>query len=105
MLTCSAEGLRDVRWYCPDTARYAYVVLHTGGQRIFGLAFGMSAIAFRLPAAVIPEAQQDGGRVDPAIGPDWVVWQGRAPSNSRRWCKLAHDHAARDAGGPHGGLT
>lgn len=100
-LTDSAKGLPDVQWYCPDTWAYAYVVLHTRSNRIFGIAFGMGGLAFRLPARVIPEAVGDAGEVYSEIGDEWVLfppWQVDKPRNMtqarlKRWCKVAHDYA------------
>ena len=89
----SAKGLPDVQWYCPDKWRYAYVVLHTRSNRIFGIAFGMSGLAFLLPAEMIPEAVAVGGEIYPAIGDQWILWQDNKPRNMTRWCKLAHDYA------------
>ena len=43
VLTESAKGMSDAGWYCPDVQSYAYVVLHTQGDRIFGIAFGAVA--------------------------------------------------------------
>jgi hypothetical protein len=102
VLTDSAAGLPDVRWYCPDVNAYACVVLHTEDFTIFGIAVGMSTLAFRLPAAALAQARTEGGELETAVGnggvsfPPW-----RAPVNVRRWCKLAHDHAVRArSGGP-----
>ena len=44
-LTQSAQGLSDVGWYCPDVHCYAYFVLHTRRNRIFGIAFGQRGLA------------------------------------------------------------
>jgi hypothetical protein len=93
----SARGLSQVEWYCPDPHRYAYVVLHTRDNRIFGVAFGMSALAYRLPPGRIAEAVSEGGRVYAEIGDDWVAfepWEGRdAAARLRRWCGVACAHA------------
>jgi hypothetical protein len=93
-LTESARQLSDVAWYCPDVHRYAYVVLHTREQTIFGLAFGMATLAYRLPARVIQEAAADGGTITPGMGEGWVCFKPWGSSaDLRRWCKTAHDHA------------
>lgn len=97
----SARGLPDVQWYCPDVHRYAYVVLHTGGKRIFGIAFGMTGLAYRLPPGAIAEAVAEGGKLSLEIGEEWVTVQPWRPGESRtvtgeklkRWCKIAHDYA------------
>ncbi len=90
-LTDSAHGLSDVAWYCPDAHAYAYVVLHARSRRIFGIAFGMSAVAFALPPDQITAAVQGSGKEYADIGPNWVVFG--IGADLRRWCKLAHDHA------------
>ena len=101
VLTESAKGMSDAGWYCPDVQSYAYVVLHTQGNRIFGIAFGQSGLAYRLPPERILEAVAEGGKVYPEIGDDWVVldpWPPDEPTavtfeRLRHWCKIAHDHA------------
>jgi len=101
VLTESAKGMSDAGWYCPDVQSYAYVVLHTQGNRIFGIAFSMSGLAYRLPPERVPGAVAEGGRVYPEIGDDWVVldpWPPDEPpavtfERLRHWCKIAHDHA------------
>ena len=92
-LTDSAKGLPDVQWYCPDSWAYAYVVLHTRSNRIFGIAFSMRGLAFRLPARVIPEAVADGGEVYSEIGDEWVLWRVDNPIQLNRWCKVVHDYS------------
>jgi hypothetical protein len=82
-----------VQWYCPDNARYAYVVLHTRQRRIFGIAFGMNAIAFLLPSSLHPEAVAAGGTVYPGIGDEWIEWRRTMLLDTKRWCKAAHDYA------------
>lgn len=92
-LTESARGLSDVHGHCPDTQRYAYFVLHTREQHIFGIAFGMSCVAYALPPDAIPSAVEAGGELDDALGAGWVTWRIGAPARLEHWCKLAHDHA------------
>ncbi|MSQ17807.1 MAG: hypothetical protein EXR54_09705 [Dehalococcoidia bacterium] len=94
LLSDSAKGLPDVRWYCPNLPSYAYMVLYTPGHRIFGIAFGMSAVAFLLPSASIPGAVSSGGQLHPQIGAQWVLWQSNWTVDLRVWCKAAHDYAA-----------
>lgn len=89
VLTDSAKGIKDVRWYCPDPHAYAYVVLYTRDHRIFGIACGMNTVAFRLPEPLMDEALKAGGQTDPRIGPDWIAFDFTAPSH---WCKAAHDY-------------
>jgi hypothetical protein len=101
VLTESAKGMSDAGWYCPDVQSYAYVVLHTQGNRIFGIAFGQGGLAYRLPPERIPEAVAEGGKVYPEIGDDWVMFEPWPPGERievtlerpKRWCKIAHDHA------------
>jgi hypothetical protein len=86
-----------VRHYCPDPARYAFVVLHLDDATIIGVAFGQSALAFRLPEARVSEAIRDGGSLDPELGSGWVrfePWTSHEPlveSRRRlaRWCAVA----------------
>lgn len=101
VLTESAKGMSDVKWYCPDIHSYAYLVLHTQGNRIFGIAFGQSGLAYRLPRERVAEAVAEGGRVYSHIGDDWVLLEPWRPDEAtevtwarlKRWCKIAHDHA------------
>jgi len=95
----SARGLSDVESYCPDVHSYAYFVLHTRSNRIFGIAFGQRALAYRLPQERIAEAVAEGGSVCSEIGDDWVLldpWRGNGPV-APKWCKVAHDHAVAPA--------
>jgi hypothetical protein len=93
-LTESAKGLTDVHWYCPDPHAYAYVVLYTRERTIFGIAFGMRALAYRLPQDVIQDAVAEGGTVCPDIGDDWLLFHPwGTPVRLKHWCKTAHDHA------------
>jgi hypothetical protein len=97
-LTDSATGLSDVKSYCPDLHAYAYVVLHTQANRIFGIAFGMNALVYRLPADVLPEALAEGGKAYEDIGADWVLFEPwNQPMRLRHWCKVAHDAAVKSA--------
>jgi len=91
-----ARDLPDVKWYCPDAHAYAYVALHTRNRRIFGLAYGMGALAFRTPPAQVAEAKAAGGTAEPGLSGDWIVFQGgnvwTIAASLKRWCKAAHDH-------------
>jgi hypothetical protein len=90
----SAKGLTDVRWHCPDPHAYAYVVLHTRANTIFGIAFGMRSLAYRLPRDAIQDAVAEGGTVCAEIGDDWLLCQPWGmPVRLKHWCKTAHDHA------------
>jgi GMP synthase-like glutamine amidotransferase len=101
ILTESAKGLAGVRWYCPDVHRYAYVVLHSGDNTIFGIAYGMQSLAFRLPPALILEAVTGGGTVDAEIGDEWVLFppwgRARPGGDLARWCKVAYHYAVEGA--------
>jgi hypothetical protein len=97
VLTRSAQGLSDVKTYCPDLQNYAYMVLHTSKNKIFGIAFSQSGLAYRLPKERLKKAVAAGGTIFTEIGDDWVVfnpWQSSQPVTVSQWCKIAHDHAA-----------
>lgn len=68
----AANGLRGVRWYCPDAARYAFVVLHTTRNVIFGLAYGMSGIALRVRGTDVARVHSLGGAPHADLGDEWV---------------------------------
>lgn len=87
-LARSAQGLSDVESYCPNPQSYAYAALHSGG-RIFGLAFGASGLAFRIPAPLREAALAVGARPS-EIGGDWMEFE--PWGDLRAWCKAAHDH-------------
>jgi hypothetical protein len=97
----AAKGLRDVRHYCPDSARYAYVVLHTGDHVIFGLAYGMNALALRVGADDVERGVADRGWADAELGEGWVRFDPFAVDEPtkvtrdrlRRWCARAHEWA------------
>jgi hypothetical protein len=96
-LVRSAAGIPGVEHYCPDPARYAFVVLHRRDQTILGLAWGQSALAFRLPGQRIPDATRDCGTVEAELGPTWVrfePWKDHEPLSESRgrlahWCAVA----------------
>lgn len=94
-LTDAARALPDVRTWCPDPASYAFVALATRARTLFALARGMRSVVFALPAAEHAEALRASGRACPEIGGAWIEWCGAPPAELARWCKLAHDHAAR----------
>lgn len=91
----SARAMPDVRSWCPDPAAYAFVALATRRRRIFALARSMSGIVFALPAEEHAAALADGGRTCPEIGSAWIEWSAFSAKGLARWCKQAHDHAAR----------
>ncbi len=98
----AAEGLGDAAHYCPDLHAYAYMVLHTESNRIFGIAYGMSAIAFRLPPTHHASATAGGGKVDGGLGTEWFefpAYRSDEPLAATRaqlrcWCNLALEYAA-----------
>lgn len=95
-LTRSAHGLPDVQWYCPDVHSYAYFVLHSRSNRIFGIAFGQRALAYRLPRERVAEALAEGWSLCAEIGDDWVrldPWRTNGPAAVSKWCRISHDHA------------
>jgi hypothetical protein len=82
--------------YCPVPSVYSYVVLHTAGSRIFAIAYGMSALAFRLATRDEATALSDGGIPAPEIGAGWtrfVPWdrEPKTVTHARllRWCSRA----------------
>ncbi len=97
----AAKGLPNARRYCPDPPAYAYVALHTAAWRMFGLAIGMSTVAFRLPSDLEQEATTDGGTPLPDPGPGWFAfqpWDVALPKSAtdervRRWCRAAYEAA------------
>ncbi|HEU4340507.1 MAG TPA: hypothetical protein VFU31_02940, partial [Candidatus Binatia bacterium] len=66
----------------------------TREKTIFGIAFGMRSLAYRLPQTVIQDAAAEGGTICSDIGDDWLLFDPWAmPVRLRHWCKTAHDHA------------
>jgi hypothetical protein len=100
-LTDSAKGLKGVSWYCPDGRAYAVMLLHTDRKRIFGIAFGMHGLAYRMPTASRDESLRDGGKPCHDIGPDWIRFDPWRPDEARdvtaarlrRWCRVAREAA------------
>ena len=97
----AGAGVPGVRSYCPDSARYAFVVLHRKDLTIVGLAFGMAELAFRLPEDRISEAVRAGGAIASEIGPGWIrfdPWTNRETLAQTRerlafWCSIAAGRA------------
>jgi hypothetical protein len=94
------EELPGAHEYCPSYKSLAYVVLHTDADRIFAIAFGQRALAFRVAAPSHAEAVADGGTPAPEIGSDWVrfePWDARGQTGTRerlrRWCARAYADA------------
>ena len=104
-LEIAARGLSGVRRYCPDPAAYAYFLLHDRTPTVFAIAYGMSALAFRLSEEHALEAREDGGVPCDEIGEGWVRFEPYrasetlAASRARlaKWCRIALADAG-DAG-------
>lgn len=83
--------------FSPDRAQYAFVAWCLDNHTIVALAFGMNAIAFRLPESRISDAVRDGARIASEIGSGWVCfnpWKMKASVPDRRrvlasWCATA----------------
>ena len=97
----SADQLDGVSHYCPDPASYAFVVLHQSNLVIFGLAYGQSRLAYRLPEDQIEQAVEEGASRATKLGEGWVLFE-PWPSNEKleasrrklaRWCAIANDFA------------
>jgi hypothetical protein len=94
------------QYYCPSFSSLAYVVLHTKANLIFAIAIGMLKIDFRLPPALISEAQGSGEGAHSDIGADWLSvrpfprGEPRAVVDARlnRWCAAAYQYAQTLAG-------
>ena len=91
------KAIAGAHAYCPSYSSCAYVVLHTEGQVIFAIAFGMRDIAFRLPPDVLA---QDGAPFL-EIGEDWLcvdAFRGPAAGDAsgamlQRWAGAAYRSA------------
>ena len=91
-LTNSAKGLSDAKWYCPDVHAYAYFVLHVASNRIFGIAFGMNGLAYRVPKQMGEAAIAEGGTPADTIGDEWFLFE-PFQGETNKWCKIAHEYA------------
>ena len=102
----SAEGIPCVAHYCPDSQSYAFVVLHLADSTIIGLAYGQSALAYRLPHHLHAEACVQRACVAEELGHDWLRFEPWSDAEklqeSRRrlghWCRVA----TREMSGPKG---
>ena len=72
-LLLSADGLAGVSSYCPDFQNYAFLVVHTADNQIFGLAYGMKRLCYQVPSGFSAEVEADGGQVLAEIGFGWFV--------------------------------
>jgi hypothetical protein len=97
VLIRAVDHVAGVRCYCPDPARYAYVVAYRPDARIIALAFGMSGLAFRLPGHRVRAALLAGGAAESRLGAEWVrfaPWvEGESPAETLDrlvyWCRIA----------------
>ncbi len=71
ILVESVKPLGDVQIYCPDWATYRYVVVSTMNI-IFGVAYGMNTVAFKLSPEFLEKALVSGCKELPELGSDWV---------------------------------
>jgi hypothetical protein len=101
-----AKGIRGARYYCPAFSSCAYVVLHTEGNVIFAIAFGMRDIAFRLPAGAVRSALAQGLARPSDIGKEWLCVNpfpaggptAELEAQLRGWCMRAFRYGlAKDA--------
>ena len=100
----SAERIPGVAHYCPDSQSYAFVVLHLQDSTIIGMAYGQSALAYRLPDHLHAEACEQRAWTAEELGPDWLRFEpwseAETLQESRhrlgRWCSVA----AREMSGP-----
>lgn len=95
-LTQAIEALDDVAVYCPDPARYRYVVAYTR-KRIFAFVCGMSSVYVRLAPQDHALAVAAGAGAAPVPDNSWVcfrLWQaGRTEPEFARYVALAWQHA------------
>lgn len=103
MLLRSAGEVPGVAHYCPDTDRYAFVILYLEDSTIIGLAYGQSGLVYRVPDDCIFEARRGGGRPAEELGPGWIRFEpwsdAETLEESRRrlahWCSIAAGAASR----------
>lgn len=70
-LIAAVNSLGDVQVTCPDWNACRYVATSTQGA-LFGFAFGMNSVAFRLAPPLQERALATGAAPLPECGPDWV---------------------------------
>ena len=70
-LVQAVKKLGDVQHFCPDPAQYKYLAVSTQGV-IFGVATGMSVIAFRLDSTLKERALRTGADDAQKVGRNWV---------------------------------
>ncbi|MBF0387544.1 MAG: hypothetical protein HQL20_06775 [Candidatus Omnitrophica bacterium] len=74
VLLNSVKPLGDVQIYCPDAQAYRYILVSTNNV-IFGVAFGMSALCFRLDPVFKTRAMQTGATDVQELDGDWVSFE------------------------------
>jgi hypothetical protein len=101
----AVHPLGDVQMFCPDHARYRYVLASTRSV-VFGFAVGMSTVAFRLDPRMRSRALATGAIPWPECGEDWVAVVHDLPDRDwpavdvRFWARHAYGYArATGAGG------
>jgi hypothetical protein len=102
----SAEGIPGVAHYCPDSQSYAFVILHLADSTIIGMAYGQSALAYRLPHHLHAEACEQRACAAAELGPDWLRFEPWSDAEKlqesrhrlSRWCSVA----AEEMSGPKG---
>lgn len=83
--------------YCPNPARYAYLIRFTNSGNIFAAAFNMGDLLFNLPAEEFDRALADGGKRYQGLPEDWFAFQAFGTAHSlrakrqrlRHWCEIA----------------
>ena len=100
----AVHPLGDVQMFCPDHARYRYVLASTGSV-VFGFAVGTSTVAFRLDPRMRGRALATGGIACPECGEDWVAVVHDLPDSDwptvdvRFWARHAYVYARALAAG------
>jgi hypothetical protein len=98
VLLDAVQPLGDVQLFCPDLARYRYVLASTSSV-VFGFAVGMSVVAFRLDERMRGRAVRTGGVAYPECGEEWVAVVHELPDadwpsiDVRFWARQAYIHA------------
>jgi hypothetical protein len=100
-LADAVAPLGDVQAYCPDWARFRYVVVATRGV-VFGFAVDMDSVGFRLGPEFKARALTCGAVGFPPAGPDWVlikVFRSDWPDPDLTfWARKAYVHARQLSG-------
>jgi len=97
-LVDAVEPLGDVQLFCPDSARYRYLLASTQSI-VFGFAAGQSTVAFRLDARMKERALATGGEALPECGDEWVAVLHALPDSdwpavdARFWARKSYVHA------------